>query len=211
MGQVIFICCATYFTSQGSSWVLSDYAQFTDEEIKALVTCLRDTASCGRAERLIHTCAPSLLRLTPSLSACSLRLLRGPVPDPRVSMVLGWCYRSCLMLPPKEVLRPSRPLWLGAGLRGVGWGHTVKMDPVLPFEMCDLREWSVLVGCCFNILVCSGDSCCFIISVVVLNLKSIFRHTLSVPSSLRSPLNTWASRAQISPALTEKRTEIRLE
>lgn len=139
MGQVVFICCSTYFTSHRSLLSFGLLYPVYREEIKAFVTCLRCTASRGRAERLSHTCAPSLLCLTPSLSACSPRLLPGPVPDPRVSMVLGLCYGSRLMSPPKEVLCPSRPPWLGAGLQGVGWGHTVKMDPVLPFEMCDLR------------------------------------------------------------------------
>lgn len=95
-------------------------------------------------------------------------------------------------------------------------GHLLRMDSVLPFELCKLRpeiirEWGVLVGCHFNTPDCNGHSLCFIFSLVVFYLIAHLPVYSAMSLFLLSSSNTSAPSAQISPALPEHRREIRLD
>lgn len=151
MGQLIFICCSTYFTSHRnllSFEFLCPVYRWGNQglEWRACVTQLV-------VAEPIHMCEPFPLHLTPPLSTCSRGFCR-PCHSPEGEHGLGagltghaWCYwqRRCAT----SLLFRDLCGW-EQDFRG--WGHTIKMDPVLPFEMCGLkgiREWSVFSGLWF--------------------------------------------------------------
>lgn len=141
IGQVFFICCFTYFTSHRTYWVLSIMPPLQMRKSRPWVTCFSHTANkrlswvsdshvCPLPIAAYCFCKCVLLYMSRLLGTLSL--------IPGLSMVLwDWRCESSIILLRKELACSSvvwEPLW-----SGVGWGHFVRLGPVLPFETCDLR------------------------------------------------------------------------